>query len=177
MTRLVVVRHALPMAADGVIDEERPLAPEGRTAAGGLGARLGQRWATANVWTSPARRARETAALALPSVTARPRRQLREVERAWYPSPEELAPAAARYLRGQPVEGWEPWADVRARLAALRDDVEASEDLVVVTHGALLTIWLDDLVGLDDPPSFWADLRTPDAWELDLDRRTLERLA
>jgi hypothetical protein len=39
----------------------------------------------------------------------------------------------------------------------------------------LLTTWLDNQAGLEDPLWFWTNLRRPDAWELDLDGKSLER--
>ena len=51
--------------------------------------------------TSPARRARETAALAFPSVVAGIRNQLSEVRKPWYASGDEHANAVAHYLKGE----------------------------------------------------------------------------
>jgi hypothetical protein len=64
------------------------------------------------------------------------------------------------------VEGWECRELVITRIAQLRLSSASLENLVLVTHGLLLTIWLDHEVELDDPFSFWSNLRMPDAWEL-----------
>ena len=48
---------------------------------------------------------------------------------------------------------------------------------MVVSHGVLLTTWLHHEIGLEDPFLFWSNLRTPDAWELSLEEKTLERIA
>ena len=47
---------------------------------------------------------------------------------------------------------------------------------MVVSHGVLLTTWLAQHGGARRPVSFWSDLRTPDAWELDLEEKSLERI-
>ena len=58
----------------------------------------------------------------------------------------------------------------------LQADINPGERLVVVSHGVLLTTWLDHVGVLNDPFAFWSDLRTPDAWELDLEEKSLERI-
>ena len=63
-----------------------------------------------------------------------------------------------------------------SRIAQLHSAFVSSESLVLVSHGLLLTTWLDHERGLDDPLSFWSYLRTPDAWELNLEDRSLGRL-
>ena len=147
-----------------------------------LGRRLADGLATTVVWSSPERKARQTAALAYPSVAIHVREELSEVKRPWYADPEELADGVAGYLRGEVVVGWEHRDDVLARLAQLQrlaslDAGFISRDRVaLVTHGVLLTAWLHHKTGLDDPFSFWSGLRMPDAWELDIEKRSLQRI-
>ena len=62
------------------------------------------------------------------------------------------------------------------RLARLTSDLEAVESIVLVSHGVLLTTWIDHQVGLDDPVSFWTGLRMPDAWAVDLGEKSVERI-
>jgi broad specificity phosphatase PhoE len=176
VTRVVLMRHAEPLVADGMPAAQWPLTDQGRDDASVLGRRIAGGSSTTVVWTSPERKARETAALGFPSVAARTREQLREVKRAWYASPDELATTTTSYLRGEVVEGWEPREDVIARLAELKVDVAPHERLVVVSHGVLLTTWLDHQIGLDDPVQFWSNLKMPDAWELDLEEKSIERI-
>jgi broad specificity phosphatase PhoE len=171
------MRHAEPLVADGTPAAEWLLTDRGREDASVLGGRIADGSTTTVVWTSPQRKARETAALGFPSVAARTREQLSEVKRAWYATPDELAKATASYLSGEVVEGWERRQDVMARLALLEADFTPGERLVVVSHGVLLTIWLDRQIGLDDPFRFWSNLRMPDAWELDLEEKSIERIA
>ena len=105
------------------------------------------------------------------------REELSEVEKPWYTTTDELRQAVARYLGGETVEGWERREDVIARLDLLAADVSPGECLAVVSHGVLLTIWLDHEGVLEDPFAFWSDLRTPDAWALDPAEKSLGRIA
>ena len=45
-----------------------------------------------------------------------------------------------------------------------------------MSHGLLLTTWLDHEIGLNDPLSFWSNLRMPDAWVADFEDKSLERI-
>ena len=55
-------------------------------------------------------------------------------------------------------------------------DFKPWERVIVVSHGVLLTTWLVHEIGLEDPISFWSSLERPDAWELDLEEKTLDRV-
>ena len=176
MTRLVMVRHAEPLVDAGKQAAEWPLTDLGRENAAALGRRLADGSAPTIVWTSPERKARDTGAHAFPSASVRVRPELGEVTRPWYPTAGELVDAVASYLRGDVAEGWEPRADVIARLTPVETDLRASERAVVVSHGVLITTWLDQAIGLEDPFSFWSNLRTPDVWELDLGENSLQRI-
>lgn len=174
---LLLVRHAEPRAAGETPAAGRPLTDKGRRDARALGTSLAGRWSNASVLSSPERRARETAALAFPGAVAGVRDHLNEVNKPWYASGEEHAVAVAGYLKGDELTGWERRADVISRLTQLRDAFGSSERLVLVTHGLLLTTWVDHETRLDDPMSFWSDLRMPDAWELTLGNTSLERVS
>ena len=176
MKRLLLIRHAQPLVAEGTPADDWPLTDKGRFDAGALVGRLADRSMTTIVYTSPERKARETAALAFPSVAAQVREQLREVKRPWYAKPKEFTHAVAEYLKGEVVEGWESREDIAVRLASLTADSAPWERTVVVTHGVLLTTWLHQVVGLEDPFGFWSNLRIPDAWELDREESSLERV-
>ncbi len=52
----------------------------------------------------------------------------------------------------------------QARIGAYR----GVEDLVVVTHGIVMSAWLTTVAELRDPLLFWSDPRMPDAWQVDL---------
>jgi broad specificity phosphatase PhoE len=176
MTPVVLIRHAEPLTALETPGAEWPLTEKGRKDASELGTRLAGRSGSAFVLTSPERRARETAALAFPSVVADNRDQLREVRKPWYASANEHASAVPKYLKGEGLVGWERRADVISRIAQLKSDFGSSDSIVLVSHGLLLTTWLDHEIGLNDPLSFWSDLRMPDAWELNLEDKSLRRV-
>jgi broad specificity phosphatase PhoE len=177
VTPVVVIRHAEPLVSGDTPGAQWRLTHEGKENARALGGRIVQRAPITLVWTSPERKARETAEPAFPSVPTRVREQLSEVDKPWYTTTDELRQAVARYLGGETVEGWERREDVIARLDLLAADVSPDERIAVVSHGVLLTIWLDHEGVLEDPFAFWSDLRTPDAWAFDTAEGSLERIA
>ena len=175
VTQLVLVRHAEPLMVGEPPGAEWPLTEKGRSDATVLGTRLAGRSANTAVWTSPERRARETAALAFPLAASRVRDQLSEVKKPWYASADEHANAVAKYFRGEMVKGWEHREAVNTRIVQLKLGFGTSESIVLVSHGLFLTTWLDHEIGLDDPFSFWSNLRMPDVWNLDLEEKSFER--
>jgi broad specificity phosphatase PhoE len=177
VTSVLFIRHAKPIASDGIPAARWPLSDEGTSGAKVLGLRLADDADTSIVWTSPEHKARETAALVFPSAVTHVKEQLSEVSRPWYSDSDDLAGAVKRYLSGDAVEGWEDCDVVIERLASLEAEFAAWERPVVVGHGVLLTTWLDHLLGLEDPFLFWLNLRMPDAWVLGLEARSLERIA
>jgi broad specificity phosphatase PhoE len=173
--KLLLVRHAEPLMRAEMPGAEWPLTETGRMDANGLGARLATKPPTV-IWTSPERRARETAALAFPSMAAEMRIQLSEVNKPWYASSDEHANAVIRYLKGQAVAGWEHHEAVVSRIIQLKADFGSFDNLVLVSHGLFITTLLDHEIGLNDPFSFWSSLRMPDAWELNLDLMSVDRI-
>lgn len=95
--------------------------------------------------------------------------RLREAERPWV-GPGYRA-MAHRYLRGEPLDDWEPHAAVAARMGAAVDDAQAQSGaaaVVVVSHGLALCVHLGARLGPEfDQESFWSRLAFPDAWVLD----------
>jgi broad specificity phosphatase PhoE len=176
VTRLLLVRHAEPLRDRETLAAEWPLTEKGEADACVLGTELAGRSAGAIVWTSPERRARETAALLFPLVAARVSRQLSEVTKPWYASADDLTKAVATYLRGDAVEGWEHRQAVIARITELKLSFRSLERLVLVSHGLFLTTWLDHELTMNDPLSFWSGLRMPDAWELNLEEKSFARI-
>ena len=79
VTRMILLRHAEPLMSDGTPAVQWTLTERGRKDARALGSSLVNGSTTATVWTSPERRASETASLALPSATIHVREQLSEV--------------------------------------------------------------------------------------------------
>jgi broad specificity phosphatase PhoE len=161
----ILIRQAEPLVIGELPAAEWPLSDKGRIDAVTLGTSLAGRLASSVVWTSPERRASETAALALPLLATGVRHQLSEVRKPWYHSADEHADALAKYLEGDMVEGWERREEVMARIAHLKSDFGSLDGVALVSHGLLLTTWLDHELEFDDPFSFWSNLRMPDAWE------------
>jgi broad specificity phosphatase PhoE len=176
MTPIILVRHAEPRVVGETPEAEWPLTEKGRNDATVLGTSIADRSTSAIVFTSRERRARETAALALPLVVAGVRDQLCEVKKPWYASADEHTNAVDNYIKGNVVEGWERRESVISRASQLMSDIGSSEGLVLVSHGLLLTTWLDHEIGLHDPLSFWSDLLMPDAWVADFEDKSLERI-
>jgi broad specificity phosphatase PhoE len=176
VTQLVLVRHAQPHMPGETPGSDRPLTETGRTDASALGSVLASRFQSSNVWTSPERRARETAELAFPLAAAGVRPQLSEVKKPWYASADEHAAAVEKYLSGEAVEDWEPRDAVVSRITQLKSDFGSLESVALVSHGLLITTWLHSEISLDDPFSFWSDLRFPDAWELSVDQKSFARI-
>lgn len=95
--------------------------------------------------------------------------RLREAIRPWI-GPGYRA-IVHRYLRGELPDGWEPHAEVAARVAAAvadAKDAAAGLPVVVVSHGLALAVHLGAVLGERfDRESFWSCLAFPDAWVLD----------
>jgi broad specificity phosphatase PhoE len=175
---MILLRHAEPRILHGSPAEQWPLTERGRSAARALGGSITRKSTASIVWTSPERRAFETAQLTGNWLELRVRTQLSEVKKPWYAASSDHAEAAAGYLRGEPMEGWESSDMVVARIAQLETAFSSGEeDVIVVSHGLLITTWLDRVIGLDDPFEFWANLRTPDAWMADFEGKSLKRIA
>jgi broad specificity phosphatase PhoE len=177
VTKLLLVRHAQPLMDGETPRTEWPLTENGKNAAIALGKRVAGRSPHEIVWTSPERRALETAALTFPFVTAERRDQLCEVKKPWYASADAHADAVSDYLTGKVVKGWEHRQAVIARIAQLQLDFGSVDSIVVVSHGLFITTWLDHEIGLNDPYSFWSTLQMPDALELDLDEKSFRRIS
>ena len=83
--------------------------------------------------------------------------RLREVERAGnLPDYDEHRAAVRAYLDGDPVDGWEPRD---AALARFRAALEGVDDVAVVTHATVLSLFL----GYDFER--WEAIRLPDVIE------------
>lgn len=165
--RLVLVRHA-----PAEPDPARPasawaLGPAGLAAARALAGRLP---APDVLLSSPLPKAAGTAAAIAEATGVPPRLDERLGETrgadAWLGDHRERA---ARYVAGEPVAGWEPQAEAAARVDAALREVAGAGTVVAVSHGRVLAVWLATAAGLADPAAFWADLRYPDAWTVELD--------
>lgn len=177
MAGLLVVRHAEPRVDGEAPAAEWPLTERGRERASALAHTLAARLEITEVWSSPERKARETAALAVPGVTAAVWNELVEVGRPWYPTGDKHEAATSEYLTGRDLAGWEPHAEVLHRLQTIERALPLTGCVVVVSHGVLLTTWLARAIGLEEPARFWRDMLLPDAWAVDLATRAVERVA
>jgi broad specificity phosphatase PhoE len=99
------------------------------------------------------------------SIAAEP--GLREVRRPLEPFDDTFREPRLAYVAGRPPAGWEPPAQVAARVQAVverhRDGVRP---LVLAGHGMAFTTWLGDRGLLEDPAAFWSGLRLPDLVEI-----------
>lgn len=108
--------------------------------------------------------------------------RLREVEQGicWV---DDYRALAASYLeRGNigAATDWEPRELVVERFgtavaAAVTANQGSEGDILVVTHGLAMSLWLASRATIDPVP-FWRALTFPDAWKLDLEIREVRRL-
>lgn len=167
---ITYVRHAMAVLDDGVHPSEWHLDDAGRAAAWIWAGRLEIGAGIGALVSSTEPKARETAEAIAErwSATVDQDPRLREAQRPWI-GPGYRA-IAHRYLRGEQPAGWEPHAEVAARIAAaVREALARAGDgpVVVVSHGLALAVHLGDRLGADfDRESFWSRLAFPDAWAL-----------
>jgi broad specificity phosphatase PhoE len=83
------------------------------------------------------------------------------------------------YINGIDHPGWEPRQHVAARFdAGIRFWYPRADPqpLVVATHGMAMTVWLATTMNIADPANFWAELRLPDIFEVNLATGTFGRV-
>jgi len=129
------------------------------------------------VVASTERKAIETAEAVAGGRDIAPSKEFREVRKPWFDEADAHRAAAARYLAGEVLADWEPLAEAAERFQAGVDAHRGVEELVIATHGMVMSAWLTTVVELPDPFLFWSGLRMPDAWQVDLVARQCWRLA
>jgi broad specificity phosphatase PhoE len=162
-SRVIFVRHAMPVVDGTVPSSQWPLSEEGRLAARELAARL-QLSADDQVVSSAETKARQTAEILSQQVNRDPR--LGEVKRPW--TPDNYRQLAETWLRGVEVEAWEskPSA-VDCMAAAVTEAIqEGPGSTCLVTHGLIMSAYLETVADID-PVRFWSQLQFPDARTLD----------
>lgn len=168
---LILVRHAMPAVDPDVPPERWHLSPDGHRAATALAARLP---ADAVLVASAEPKARQTLGGGV-SIDNRFNEVVRDE-----PYDGDYRARRRAYVSGTDHPGWEPRDQVVARFAeGVTGWLGRSGPrlLVVATHGMAMTLWLAaGTPGLADPGAFWADLRLPDAFAVDPDTRTAERI-
>lgn len=181
-TQIILVRHGKPL-----IDPDRPAAAWlfDRDAAGEV-EQLGRLISTfdADVVITSA----EQKAIATGEVIAR---QLGVAAHAderlgeqgagtvpWIEAPVEFRAAVERHFRepGRRVLGDEASMEAATRFARAVDTVRTRGRLpVIVTHGRVMSAYVAQVTETD-AWTFWSDLRMPDAFLLDLERRAWRRI-
>lgn len=157
---MILVRHAKSVVDPGTPAAEWALAPDARKAAEQLGRSL----TGTRVVASTEPKAIHTAeALGLGPVA--PVAALCEVPRPFYDDPTELQDTIAAWFAGAAVDGWERRDDAQRRFGHAIERL-GDDGLIVVTHGTVMTAWLQSRGLVDDALAFWSDLRMPDAWTL-----------
>lgn len=173
MAKLIFVRHSAPMIDPEIPSCDWVLSTEGRAAAAALAGRLAGR-TIGTVVSSDEPKARQTAeeiasALQL-SVELDP--GLREHHRAsigYLPRPEFEAGISRFFLQPEMLGFGEETADQvfsRFSVAVERSLERSDADVVLVTHGTALTLYLARKTGISPLP-FWRSLTMPMAMELE----------
>lgn len=172
MTRVVLVRHAMPVVEPDRPPDHWPLSPAGRAAAALLRGRLP---ADAVPVSSPETKALETLALALdlPADRIRTDRRLAEIARPGEPVDDDVLHRRLAWVTGRPDHRhttWETPAAAAARFSAALAGIDA-DDVVVGTHGLVSTAWLvsiGQVAAGEAAGTFWQQLGLPDVIEVQL---------
>jgi broad specificity phosphatase PhoE len=167
--RLYLVRHASVDVRPEQPGPQWHLSAQGRADAEALAA--SQYWQDLRMLsTSPEPKAVGTAQrIAAPhGLPIRIAPDLREVGgRAWAGSADAYREQVQRYLQGEAIDSWEPKDGAQRRVRACIDGILADDrrsDVAVVSHGLILTLYLDDLLKLDGTAAYelWSAMRLPD---------------
>jgi hypothetical protein len=100
--------------------------------------------------------------------------RLSEVSKPWHQSSEDHEAAAIKYLAGRDLPKWERSSGALSRFDAAVSDI-TGDLTAVVTHGTVLSLWLNRRVDGLDTIDFWSGLQMPDAWLFDRTSTTLAR--
>ncbi len=168
--RIVLIRHGMPRIEEGVPAADWQLSPEGAVAAADLAAHL-RGFDFDAIASSPEPKAAGTAqaiaarlGLAVeidPGLAEHARRSV-----GFLPRPEIEAGIARLLARPHyKVFGDETGDECYERFAAAlaRQADKGAGDVAMVTHGTILTVYLDRMGRLTDAFAFWRALKTPAA--------------
>lgn len=193
---LHLVRHGRPQVAPTRPSTQWPLRADAVDEVHRLGACVS--WPQSAVWfSSPEPKALQTArllsdAVTIDAVTIDPVTiddRLREAERSRFLLDSESFTAAVTRSLAEPdvaaVEGWEPLARTRSRMAEVLTDVLAAartdrsghadhdddhaDSVVLVGHGTAFTLLVSLVTGSPVDVGSWRSMRMPDHWSADLD--------
>ena len=176
MSAVILVRHALPEVHQGTSSKLWGLGESAREDCVLLAHALPP--GIPRIISSDERKAKETAdVLGLRlgvQVEIDPRFQEVDRPQVWDRDYREVA---AGYLSGVHEPGWERQESVAARFAAGIEQAVATfgEDILVVNHGMALSLWVASVASIDLVP-WWRALTFPDAWRVDVNAGTADRI-
>jgi len=185
--KLVLVRHAQPIVVSSQPSDSWPIDSEGKEALKVLALFLSVDLGT-TIWSSTETKAQETAAEIAKTFSLKVQSDARlcEVRRPWMEDPQDYTEVATRLLAGERIADWEDRKAAQTRISEAIEDLRESHDgeyLVAVTHGLVMTLYLESIGAIDarsrgpvDPIEFWSNLGFPDAWRIDLPRGWLDRI-
>jgi 2,3-bisphosphoglycerate-dependent phosphoglycerate mutase len=170
MTRLILVKHAMPLIDEAKPSKDWTISDEGRVAAGRLADRLAA-FAPAVVAASTEPKAADTGRviavrLNAPIVFDDGLVETRRETVGWLPRAEVEA-GLERLFRepGALVYGEETADQAHARFAAAIERQAAAADgntLIVATHGTVISLWVSRRFGVEPMP-LWRSLSLPSA--------------
>lgn len=175
MSRLVLVRHGRPEVLLDRPPSMWQLAEQAYEDVCLLSARLGA-LSQPVVLASAERKGIQTAeALALGPVVSTA--AFNEVGKPWYEGVADQRAATSAYLAGEPESGWEPLEEAVRRFGEELASATDGRDVVVVSHGIVMTAWLNSRCLTADPFDFWVRLKMPDAREVDVEAKAVWHLS
>ena len=180
MPRALLVRHAATIIDPPTPSSEWVLSPQGQEAA----RRFAQSLAApppSSIYCSAETKAVQTASALAEQWGVRVCVEdgLCEVGgRRWANSPAEYEQIVSRYLRGEAVDGWEERTGAQRRIAtAVQKLIGADQDVLVVSHGLVLVLWLAWLLKVEAGTLYpiWRTIRFPDLCVVDWETREVVR--
>jgi len=177
---LILVRHAAPKIESDVAPSEWALSEAGRAAAQSLGERLSKLGSRAIV-ASPEAKARMTAELIALSLGSEVNLDAGFVEHRrpglGFLPPKEFE-SAIRLAFARPDERVFGGESANEALARFESAIERhkARPLIVVTHGTILSLFIGRHSRME-PFSLWTSLKLPEAFLLDEENRSFERMS
>jgi broad specificity phosphatase PhoE len=177
--QLYLVRHAAVTLRENRPSAEWHLSPEGRAAADALaGDRSWVDLRSLYASTEPKAIATAQRIACRYDLPVYIEHDLREVERPW--AGDGYRELVRRYFAGETVGGWERRDAALARIQRCVADVvgaAADQNVGIVSHGLVLTLFLSDLLAIDGDAAYeqWAAIAFPDVAVVERETRRLVR--
>lgn len=184
MSKLILVRHAAPATDGGVAPNQWPLSDAGRQSCRELARVLAPYWPAALVASREAKAAETAALLARtlggPYSTAPGLQEHARANVGWLGLPEYQAGIAAVFARPGQVAFGDESADqayerFRTAVTAILDR-HPDENVALVTHGTVLTLFVSRVQPGLEPLAFWQRLGLPAVAVLSRPSLALEQL-